>query len=150
MSKPIRNAALALTASAVVATTPLAAMPLHNSPELSASSYAAFSAVANDTSEYRKRRHDDRYYRQGRSDRRYDRYDEPVYRDTRVWRGNDGRYRCRKQDGTTGLLIGGAAGALIGNEVAGRGGDRTLGALLGGVAGALLGREIDRGDSRCR
>ncbi|NCT11144.1 MAG: glycine zipper 2TM domain-containing protein, partial [Rhodobacterales bacterium] len=40
-------------------------------------------------------------------------------------------------------------GALIGNEVAGRG-DRTLGAILGAAGGALLGREIDRSSTRCR
>lgn len=94
-------------------------------------------------------RHDrrDRY-----NDRRYGRgYDEPVYRNTRTWRGNDGRYYCKKKDGTTGLIIGGAAGALLGREIAGRG-DNTLGTILGGVGGALLGREIDRGGSkrRCR
>ena len=82
---------------------------------------------------------------------RYDgRYGEPVYASTRVWRGDNGNYYCRRKDGTTGLLVGGAVGALLGHEVAGRRGDRTLGALLGGAAGALLGREIDRGDSRCR
>ncbi len=50
---------------------------------------------------------------------------------------------------TTGLLIGGAAGALIGNQVAGRG-DRLLGTVIGGAAGALIGREVDRGSSRNR
>lgn len=94
----------------------------------------------------------DRYDRYDRyDDRRYGRryYDEPVQRNTRVWRGNDGRYYCRKRNGTTGLIIGGAAGALLGREIAGRG-DRTLGAILGGAGGALLGREVDRGGSRCR
>lgn len=66
-----------------------------------------------------------------------------------TWRGRDGRYRCRRNDGTTGLLIGGAAGALIGNQVAGRG-DRLLGTVIGGAAGALIGREVDRGSSRNR
>lgn len=66
------------------------------------------------------------------------------------WRGRDGRYYCRRSDGTTGLLIDGAAGALIGREVAGYRGDRTLGAILGAAGGALLGREVDRGGSRCR
>ena len=66
-----------------------------------------------------------------------------------TWRGRDGRYYCRRDNGTTGLLIGGAVGGLIGNEVAGRG-DRTLGTVLGVAGGALLGREIDRGGSRCR
>ena len=75
-------------------------------------------------------------------------YGEPVYRDTRVWRGNDGRYYCRKSNGTTGLLIGAGVGALLGREVAGRGGDRTLGAILGAAGGALLGRSLDSG-TRC-
>ncbi|WP_374405937.1 glycine zipper 2TM domain-containing protein [Pelagerythrobacter sp.] len=98
----------------------------------------------------RYRDRDYRRYDRGRYDRhdRYDRYDR-VNRDTRVWRGNDGRYYCRKDNGTTGLLIGGAVGGLIGHEVAGRG-DRTLGAILGAAGGALLGREIDKGGSRCR
>ncbi len=68
-----------------------------------------------------------------------------------TWRGNDGRYRCRKPNGTTGLIVGGAAGAVIGNQIAGRG-DKTIGTILGGAAGALLGREVERRSSgrRCR
>ncbi len=95
----------------------------------------------------RGRGHERGYYDNGyRQQRAY--YGEPVNRNTRVWRDRrDGQYYCRKQDGTTGLLIGGAAGALIGREVAR---DRTLGAILGAAGGALLGREIDRGGSRCR
>ena len=77
-------------------------------------------------------------------------YGEPVYANTRTWRGDDGRYYCRRSNGTTGLIVGGAAGALIGREIAGRGGDRTLGAILGAAGGALLGRAVDRGGSRCR
>ncbi len=94
----------------------------------------------------RRDRYDD-YRRSNYSD--YDRYGDPVRRDTRVWRGDNGRYYCQKKNGTTGLLIGGAAGALAGREIAGRG-DRTLGAILGAAGGALLGREVDRGGSRCR
>lgn len=90
----------------------------------------------------------DSYGYRGRDDRSRD-YAEPIYRDTRIWRGRDGRYYCRKEDGTTGLLIGAAVGGLIGNEVAGRG-DRTLGAILGAAGGAILGRAIDRSNSRCR
>lgn len=69
----------------------------------------------------------------------------------REWRGRDGRSYCRKPDGTTGLLVGGVAGALVGRSID-TGGDRTLGTLLGAGAGALAGREIDRGGSkrRCR
>lgn len=92
-----------------------------------------------------ERRYDRRYARANDRGYRGDR----VHRNTRVWRGNDGRYYCRKDNGTTGLLIGAAVGGLIGNEVAGRG-DKTLGAILGAVGGGLLGREIDRSDSRCR
>ncbi|MDE8650319.1 glycine zipper 2TM domain-containing protein [Novosphingobium album (ex Liu et al. 2023)] len=79
------------------------------------------------------------------------RYSEPrrVTRNDHVWRGRDGRYYCRRDNGTTGLLIGAGVGALAGHEIAGNG-DRTLGAVLGGVAGGLLGREIDRGDLKCR
>lgn len=66
-----------------------------------------------------------------------------------TWRGRDGRYRCRKSNGTTGLLVGGAAGALIGHQVAGRG-SHSLGAIIGGAAGALVGREVDRRESGYR
>lgn len=65
----------------------------------------------------------------------------------RPYRGN---YRC--SDGTTGAIVGGAAGALLGREVARggrhryrRGGDGTVGAIIGGAVGALVGREVDRG-----
>lgn len=77
-------------------------------------------------------------------------YDEAVRSNTRVWQGDNGQYYCQRSNGTTGLLIGGAAGALLGREIAGRGGDRTLGAILGAAGGALLGRQVDRGGSRCR
>ena len=79
------------------------------------------------------------------------RYIEPrrVTRNSHVWRGNDGRYYCRRDNGTTGLLIGAGVGALAGHEIAGRG-DKTLGAILGAAAGGLIGREIDRGNLQCR
>ena len=87
-------------------------------------------------------------------DARYDsygRYAQPVAlsRGDRVWRGDDGRYYCRRDNGTTGLIIGGAVGALLGRELDG-GRERTLGTILGAAGGALLGREIDRGGLRCR
>ncbi|MBW8754463.1 MAG: glycine zipper 2TM domain-containing protein [Sphingomonadales bacterium] len=65
-----------------------------------------------------------------------------------IWRGRDGQYHCRRSNGTTGLIVGGAVGALIGRSLDG-GRDRTVGTLLGLTGGALLGREIDRGDLRC-
>jgi hypothetical protein len=68
------------------------------------------------------------------------------------WRGRDGRTYCRKSNGTTGLIVGGVAGALAGRAIDTRG-DRTVGTLVGAGAGALLGREVDREVSkprRCR
>ena len=61
----------------------------------------------------------------------------------KTWRGSDGRTYCRKPNGTTGLVIGGAAGALAGREIAGRG-SRTTGTVLGAAVGALLGRHVQR------
>jgi hypothetical protein len=86
----------------------------------------------------------DRYYRDGR-------YYQPrrlTYND-RIYRGRDGRYYCRRPDGTTGLIVGGAIGGLLGNAID-RGGSRIVGTIIGAGAGALLGREIDRGEVRCR
>lgn len=84
-----------------------------------------------------------------RKDRRYYANDQRINRNTRVWRGEDGRYRCKKDNGTTGLLIGGAVGGLAGHEIAG-GGDKLLGTIIGAGAGALIGREVDRDKYRCR
>jgi outer membrane lipoprotein SlyB len=69
----------------------------------------------------------------------------------REWRGRDGRYYCRKPNGTTGLVVGGVAGALAGRAIDTRG-DRTVGTLLGAAAGAVAGREIERSGSKkqCR
>jgi len=69
----------------------------------------------------------------------------------REWRGRDGRVYCRKSNGTTGLVVGGVAGALVGRSID-TGGDRTLGTVLGATGGALLGREVERSGSkrRCR
>ncbi len=98
---------------------------------------------------YDQRRYAPAYPQQRYYEPRQVYYDEPVYRDTRVWRGNDNRYYCRKRDGTTGLIVGAAAGALVGRSVDSRG-DRTLGTVLGAAAGALLGKEVTSGGSGCR
>jgi outer membrane lipoprotein SlyB len=68
-----------------------------------------------------------------------------------TWRGEDGRIYCRRSNGTTGLLVGGAVGALAGRAIDTQG-SRTTGTILGAAAGALLGRELQRGRSarRCR
>jgi uncharacterized protein YcfJ len=65
------------------------------------------------------------------------------------WVGKDGRRYCRRTDGTTGLIVGGVGGALLGRTVDTRG-DRTLGTLGGAALGALAGREVDRAGSRRR
>ena len=71
----------------------------------------------------------------------------------REWRGKDGRTYCKKSNGTTGLIVGGVGGALLGRTIDTRG-DRTVGTLGGAALGALAGREIDRTNSnnkrRCR
>ncbi len=67
-----------------------------------------------------------------------------------VYRGSDGRYYCKRSDGTTGLIIGAAGGALLGNVIDG-GRDRTAGTLLGGALGAILGKSIEQNnDVRCK
>ena len=86
---------------------------------------------------------------------RYYRRDDARYRPRRmgrgdyIYRGSDNRYYCRRDDGTTGLIIGGVSGAVLGNIIA-PGGAKTIGTIIGGGAGALIGRAIDDGDIVCR
>jgi outer membrane lipoprotein SlyB len=84
----------------------------------------------------------DDYYRDGRYYR-----ERRLSNNDRIYRGRDNRYYCRRSDGTTGLIIGAGAGALIGNSLDG-GRSSTLGTILGAVAGGALGREVDRNSSR--
>jgi hypothetical protein len=99
-----------------------------------------------DLDRYRTSYDASRYYRE-----------EPRYRETRldendeVYRGSDGRYYCKRSDGTIGLVIGGVGGAALGNVIDG-GGNRLAGTLIGGALGALLGQSVDRNSSdlRCR
>lgn len=86
----------------------------------------------------------DRYYRDGRYYQT-----RSLGRNDRIYRGYNGRYYCRRNDGTTGLIVGGLAGGALGNVIAG-GGSRLLGTLVGAGGGALLGQSIDRGQVRCR
>ena len=125
--------------------------------------------------ERRDRRDDGRYRHDRREDRRYqydrrDRWDAgPGYwdasryyarddrryrprrlgRQDRIYRGSDNRYYCRRDDGTTGLIVGGMAGGVLGHVIA-PGGSKTLGTIIGAGAGALLGRAVDQGDIVCR
>ena len=86
-----------------------------------------------------------RYYRQ--DDNRY--RSRRLSRNDYIYRGSDNRYYCRRDDGTTGLIIGGVSGAVLGNIIA-PGGAKLLGTIIGGGAGALIGRAIDDGDIQCR
>jgi len=69
--------------------------------------------------------------------------------DDRVYRGSDGRYYCRRPDGTTGLVIGAIAGGVLGNIIA-PGNSELLGTIIGAGVGAVIGQEIERGQVRCR
>ncbi|MFB0873329.1 MULTISPECIES: glycine zipper 2TM domain-containing protein [unclassified Sphingobium] len=65
-----------------------------------------------------------------------------------IYRDNDGRYYCKRDDGTTGTIVGAIAGGVLGNVIA-PGGSKTLGTILGAGGGALAGRAIDKNDVRC-
>lgn len=97
---------------------------------------------------------------QARFDRERDLYERErrVYEDARVryeadrerlayrgdtWRGQDGQVYCRRSDGTTGTIVGGVAGGLLGRAIDG-GRRSAVGTLLGAGAGALLGRGIEK------
>ncbi|MFN5244736.1 MAG: glycine zipper 2TM domain-containing protein [Novosphingobium sp.] len=84
-------------------------------------------------------------YRAKNGDINYRRTDNGI----RYWQGDDGRYYCRRGDGTVGLLVGAAVGALLGRAIDTRG-ERATGTILGAAAGALIGNELAKGPTRCR
>ncbi|MFA5964851.1 MAG: glycine zipper 2TM domain-containing protein [Sphingomonas sp.] len=85
-----------------------------------------------------------RYYRPGPN------YQERVLsRDDRVYRGTDGRYYCKRNDGTTGLVLGAVSGGILGNVIDG-GHSRAVGTLLGGALGAIAGQALDRNSAQIR
>jgi uncharacterized protein YcfJ len=148
----MKNTLLALAALAATATA-LPITPAFADPP----PWAGGNRHRDDHRDYRRddRRDDRRDYRRDyRRNSAYDsrgRYSEPrrIDRNSRVWRGNDGRYYCKRDNGTTGLIIGAGVGALAGNQIAGSR-DKTIGTILGGVLGGVAGREIDKGDMKCR
>ncbi|MDH7639949.1 hypothetical protein [Sphingomonas oryzagri] len=73
--------------------------------------------------------------------------DRVITRDDRVYRGSDGRYYCRRSDGTTGTVVGAIGGGVLGAILGGGG---ALGTILGAGGGALLGRSIDKGEVHCK
>lgn len=66
----------------------------------------------------------------------------PVMAQERVYQGRHHhyRYRCKRSKGTTGTILGGVGGALVGNALGGG----TIGTLAGAGGGALLGRHLDK------
>jgi len=104
------------------------------------------SAPAEAQNRSREWRGDDRNWNPRDSYRRGNYRERRMNRNDQVYRGRDGRAYCKRNDGTTGLVIGGLGGGVLGNVVGGG----TLGTLLGAGGGALLGRSIDRGKVRCR
>ena len=85
----------------------------------------------------------DNYYRGGNYQPRQ------LAANERIYRGQDNRYYCRRNDGTTGLIIGALGGGVLGNVIA-PGGSKTLGSIIGGGLGAVLGNSIGRGNVTCR
>ena len=85
----------------------------------------------------------DNYYRGGNYEPRR------LTSNDRIYRGQDNRYYCRRNDGTTGLIIGAIGGGVLGNVIA-PGGSKTLGSLIGGGLGAVLGNSIGQGNVTCR
>lgn len=67
----------------------------------------------------------------------------------KIWQDSKGRYRCKRPNGTTGMIIGAAGGALIGRAIDTHG-ERATGTIVGAAAGALVGRKIDRSRVKCR
>jgi hypothetical protein len=117
---------------------------------------AVIAPTAVPTAALAQRHHDNRWDGdRGRGWDPTDHYSRGNYRERRlsrndrIYRGRDGRYYCRRSDGTTGLIVGAVAGGLLGNALSG-GRSATLGTLLGAGGGALLGQSIDRGSVRCR
>ncbi|WP_066659024.1 MULTISPECIES: glycine zipper 2TM domain-containing protein [unclassified Sphingomonas] len=84
-----------------------------------------------------------RYYRDGSYEERR------LSRNDNIYVGRDGRYYCRRSDGSAGLIVGGIAGGVLGNIIA-PGGSKTLGTIIGAAGGAAIGASVDRGEVRCR
>jgi hypothetical protein len=69
-----------------------------------------------------------------------------TYATSHVYRGTNGRYYCRRGNGTVGTIVGAGAGALVGAAVT----HGSTGPILGAVGGGLLGRHIGRHTVHCR
>ena len=83
-----------------------------------------------------------RYHRSGRQYR-----ERRLTRNDRIYRGRDGRYYFRHSDGTTGLIVGGVAGGVLGNIIA-PGGSETLGTLIQQGLGGAPAPELSAPDGK--
>jgi len=92
----------------------------------------------------------DRYDRDHRRDgnREHGRHHRRLGDNDRIYRGRDGSYYCKRDDGTTGTIVGAIAGGVLGNVIA-PGDSKTLGTIIGAVGGGVAGRAIDRNDISC-
>ncbi|MBW8785055.1 MAG: glycine zipper 2TM domain-containing protein [Novosphingobium sp.] len=92
------------------------------------------------------------YYRE---DPRY--HERVLTSNDRIYRGSDGRYYCRRADGSTGVIVSGLAGGVIGGVIGNLiapGDSKTLGTVLGAAGGAAVGAAAgsaaENSDVRCR
>ena len=60
-----------------------------------------------------------------------------------TYRGRDYYVKCKKKGGTTGAVLGGVGGALLGSAIGGTGAT-----IAGAGAGALGGRAIERSEKK--
>lgn len=103
---------------------------MRNLPIFAAAAAMTAATVAPTAAEAHQRR---AYHRHSQAQQ----YDDGYY--------GQSRQRCRS--GTTGAIVGAAAGALLGRQVLRR--SRTTGTILGAAAGGLGGRALTR-DKYCR
>jgi outer membrane lipoprotein SlyB len=91
----------------------------------------------------------DRYDRDYSRDGNHARHHRRQLRDNDlIYRDRNGNYYCKRDDGTTGTIVGAIAGGVLGNVIA-PGGSKTLGTIVGAVGGGIAGRAIDRNDVAC-
>ena len=110
------NAFFKATALAAATASLATAMPAAASTIYAPAYGADFRAPGEQTYEHSRDRYWDRRgyrddYRGYRSYSGYRSYGEPVYRDSRAWRGRDGRYYCRRSNGTTSIRENPSAGS---------------------------------------
>ena len=119
---------------------------------LAAAAGVAAIAVIPAAAEAQPRGYYDQGYQRSYNNGYYGRsgYNNGAYANQYYGRTNRHYYGHRYCNGTTGTIVGGAAGALVGRSMDGPRGGRATGTILGGVLGALAGRSIDKSNCRYR